>query len=71
LVEQIAGKDVTVCDSGAAIARQLERQLIRNGLSAERGEAGAATFWTSGDARKAADVFSSLLGAKVSVASLP
>jgi glutamate racemase len=71
LVEEITGPAVAVCDSGPAIARQLERQLTRNDLVAARAEAGSARFWTSGDAASAAGTFSTLLGSKVKVTSLP
>lgn len=49
LIQEIAGPAVQVLDSGAAVARQVQRRLSEAGLLAESGRRGEARFWTSGD----------------------
>lgn len=46
-VEAMVGPDVRVIDTGAAVARQLERKLLARGLNAMR-DAGRLQCWTSG-----------------------
>jgi glutamate racemase len=70
LLSEIAGPDVTLVETGAAVARQLARVLEEHGLSA--GSAfGAERFWTSGDPDTSRRVISALLGREVSVEKLP
>jgi glutamate racemase len=70
LLGEIAGPDVTLVETGAAVARQLARVLQEHGLSAG-GANGAERFWTSGDPNSSRRVISALLGREVSVEKLP
>lgn len=70
LLSEIAGPDVTLVETGAAVARQLARVLQEHGLSAA-GANGAERFWTSGDPNSSRRVISALLGRQVSVEKLP
>ena len=70
LLRDIAGEDVTLIETGAAVARQLGHVLDERGLRS--GEAGRdERFWTSGDPARSARVISTLLGRKVKVEKLP
>jgi glutamate racemase len=70
LLSEIAGPDVTLVETGAAVARQLARVLEEHGLSAGSAN-GAERFWTSGDPNSSRHVISALLGREVSVEKLP
>ncbi|MFY9973626.1 MAG: glutamate racemase [Chromatiaceae bacterium] len=48
LIGQLAGPDVAVLDSGAAVARQVRRRLESIDLLAPAGRPGTERFWTSG-----------------------
>lgn len=69
LLAQIA-PNVTLIETGAAVARQLKRVLEERGLLAGGGT-GKERFWTSGDAARSKRVISELLGREVSVEQLP
>jgi glutamate racemase len=71
LIAEIAGEDVTIVDTGAAVARQLARVLGEHGVTAPPGAQGEEHFWTSGDRAEAERVMSSLLGRRVRVGKLP
>lgn len=70
LLGEIAGPNVTLIETGAAVARRLGDVLAERGLRAE-GPAGEERFWTSGDPARSRTVISSLLGRDVDVAKLP
>ena len=70
LVAEIAGPNVTLIETGAAVARQLARVLDDRGLRAD-GRSGVERFWTSGDPTASRRVISSLLGRDVWVEKLP
>lgn len=71
LISAIAGDGVTLVDTGAAVARQLERVLEERGLAAPAGGQGDERFFTSGDPAESERVISTLLGRPVRVAKLP
>jgi len=70
LLLELAGGDVTLVETGAAVARQLAHVLDERDLRAE-GRRGEERFWTSGDPEKSTRVISALLGRKVEVSRLP
>ena len=70
LLRELAGDDVTLVETGAAVARQLGHVLDERGLRAT-GIAGGERFWTSGDPDTSTRVISKLLGRDVEVAKLP
>ncbi|HET9781536.1 MAG TPA: glutamate racemase [Candidatus Dormibacteraeota bacterium] len=69
LLAQIA-PNVTLMETGAAVARQLKHVLEERGLLAEGG-AGTERFWTSGDPASSSRVISALLGRDIGVEKLP
>jgi glutamate racemase len=71
LIAELVGGGVTLVDTGAAVARQLQRRLADGDLLADGGSKAVLRFWTSGDPAVSARVISSLLGQKVTVERLP
>lgn len=70
LLAQIAGPNVALIETGAAVARRLGDVLDERGLRAV-GPAGTDRFWTSGDPGASRRVIAALLGRDVSVEKLP
>lgn len=50
LIQDVVGKDVSLIDTGAAVARQAQRLLDREGLVNDAGTAGSIEWQGSGDA---------------------
>lgn len=71
LIQEIAGTGVTVIDSAAAVARQLQRRLEVAGLLADAARVGTECFWTSGALDKARPLIAQLWQADVEVCALP
>ncbi len=71
LITEIAGEGVTLIDSGAAVARQLQRKLAEGDMLADGGSQAELRFWTSGDPAESRRVISALLGQVVTVRQLP
>jgi glutamate racemase len=71
VIAEIAGGGVTLVDTGAAVARQLERVLVERNLRSPEGADAAEQFWTSGDPGTSERVMSALLGRRVRVEKLP
>ncbi len=71
LIADVVGATVTLVDTGAAVARQLERVLAANGLAAGASVPSAAAFWTSGDAAVVGPVVARLWGATIDVRAVP
>lgn len=71
LLADIAGADVALIDTGAAVARRTAQVLGERGLLSADGT-GEECFWTSGDVKLAERVIGDyLLGRTVAVAALP
>ncbi|OIO69217.1 MAG: glutamate racemase [Zetaproteobacteria bacterium CG1_02_53_45] len=68
VLQEMVGESVVIIDTGAAIARELERQLQMRDLLADGGGAGQTRFWSSG--LNSADALAHLWGEQVSVAHL-
>ncbi|HEY8085727.1 MAG TPA: glutamate racemase [Methylophilaceae bacterium] len=62
LIEKIVGREVTLIDTGAAVARQLQKRLVELGLSAEVGKPGGVTFWSNSQDEDAEKVTAQLWG---------
>lgn len=69
LIEAVVGPEVTVIDTGAAVARQV--RLVAGCLEATGDRAGGVEFWTSGDAERLAAPLNALWGGRVALNSLP
>lgn len=70
LIRDIAGQDITLIDTGAAVARQLQRRM-ESELPAREHGAAAARFFTSGDPVFATRIVSVLWGSATAVQVLP
>ncbi len=71
LIADVAGPDVALIDTGAAVARRLAHVLAERDLLNTSTTPGSATFWTSGDVATAGRVMSMLWGNNVDVEILP
>ncbi len=71
LIRSVAGADVALVDTGAAVARQLERRLQAELPQRAPATQGATQFWSSGDVQLASRTVSVLWGEAVTVQSLP
>jgi glutamate racemase len=70
LLAELAGPDVTLIETGEAVARRLGQVLEEKGLRAV-GSGGHERFWTSGDPVTSRRVISALLGRPVEVKRMP
>lgn len=70
LIREIAGNDITLIDTGAAVARHLQRRLQTELPDRPSGDT-TAQFFTSGDAAQASRIISALWGSTVEVQPLP
>lgn len=70
LIEEIAGKNVLIIDSGEAVARQLQRKLEEAGLRSTSDREGSQRFWCSGRKADCVSRIASLLGKSVEVEEL-
>lgn len=69
-IRAIAGPDVQIIESSAAVARQAIRQLGDGVFAAAKDREGRETFLTTGAVAPAGDFFSQLWGARVEVGAL-
>lgn len=70
LISEIAGSHVTLVDTGAAVARQLQRRLQKE-LPQRTPTPGSTEFWASGNIQRVAHTISVLWGAPVTIQCLP
>ncbi len=60
LIQELVGPDVTLIDTGEAVARQLKRKLEEHGILSESMEEGKVTFWSNSEAPDAEAVLERL-----------
>jgi glutamate racemase len=70
LIREVVGTNITLVDTGEAVARQLQRR-VQTELPARNAGSVSAEFWSSGDTMQASRIMSALWGDKVAVQSLP
>lgn len=70
LIREVAGEDIVLVDTGAAVARHLQRRLQAELPARITGNA-STQFWTSGDAAQATHIMSVLWGEEVDARPLP
>ncbi|BBI98372.1 glutamate racemase [Ferrigenium kumadai] len=70
LIREVVGANITLIDTGEAVARHLQRR-IQSELPAHDPGGAAAQFWTSGDAAQASRIMSALWGEPVITQRLP
>jgi len=67
LIRQIVGENVTLVDTGAAVARHLQKRLAALDLLAVHNQAGTVKFWTNNQAADAKLVIEALWGRSAEV----
>lgn len=70
LIHEVVGDSIALVDTGAAVARQLQRRILAE-LPARTGGSAAAQFFSSGEAAQAARIMSILWGEEVLAQKLP
>lgn len=70
VIQDIAGPAVQVLDSGAAVARQVQRRLSEAGLLAPADRLGRELFWTSGSPTEVHEFMSRLWGESLALRHL-
>ena len=65
VIQEIVGQEITLIDTGAAVAKQLKRQLEEKGLLSISKEKAEVTFWTNSEAENAEKVTEKLWGEQV------
>jgi glutamate racemase len=71
LIEGVAGDQVTVIDTGQAVARETSRRLGEKQLLCDDNRAGSEKFFTTGDPEKAKEIIGFLWGKSVEVLEIP
>ncbi len=62
VIQDIVGKQITLIDTGAAVAKQLKRQLEEKGLLSASKQKAEVNFWTNSEAENAKQVTEKLWG---------
>jgi glutamate racemase len=70
LIREVTGENITLVDTGAAVARELKRRIESELPNRASGDA-TAQFFTSGDVEHATRIISLLWGESVEVRRLP
>ena len=65
VIREIVGDKITLIDTGAAVAKQLKRQLEEKGLLSTSQQKGKVCFWTNSEAVNAEQVTEKLWGKHV------
>ncbi len=61
-IQEIVGDNTTLIDTGAAVAKQLKRQLEEKGLLNQNTEKAEVHFWTNSESANAAEITERLWG---------
>jgi glutamate racemase len=70
LIRQLVGEDVALIDTGAAVAKQLQKRLSALDLLAPPDQAGEVRFWTNSPSANAKSVIEALWGGSAEVLAL-
>ncbi|MEJ2619846.1 MAG: glutamate racemase [Candidatus Thiodiazotropha sp.] len=71
MIADEAGPDISIIDTGPAVAKQLARQLSAHGLLSELTDPGSEAFWCSAPANQTQERIERLLNNQVLVQALP
>ncbi|MGB4810926.1 MAG: glutamate racemase [Methylophilaceae bacterium] len=66
-ISEIVGKSISLIDTGAAVAKQLKRQLAESQLLMTETQLADVTFWTNSEASHARQVIEALWGKSTNV----
>jgi glutamate racemase len=67
VIQDVVGREITLIDTGAAVAKQLKRQLEEKSLFSVGQEKTEVNFWTNSEAGNASQVIKNLWGNQVEV----
>ena len=67
MIEEIVGSNVAIIDTGAAVAKQLQKKLAEQNLLETANKPANIGFWTNSQAENAAQVIKQLWGEKAEV----
>lgn len=70
LIKKVAGTNVKVIDTNAAVAKEVARRLHTEALLSESSSPGREQFWTSGDPAEAVQKISKFWGKTVTVSRM-
>ncbi|MEJ2611977.1 MAG: glutamate racemase [Candidatus Thiodiazotropha sp.] len=70
-IENIAGTDISIIDTGPAVARQLYRRLADQNLLSKEPSAGSETFWCSAATEQTQELLTKLRNKPTLVKALP
>ncbi len=62
VIQEVVGENVTLVDTGAAVAKQLKNKLEEKGLLSTTQQKAEVTFWTNSEAENASQVTEKLWG---------
>ena len=65
MIQEIAGDKITLIDTGAAVSKQLKRQLQEKGLLSASQQKAEVSFWTNSETENASQVTEKLWGNQV------
>ncbi len=71
LIREVAGADIALVDTGAAVAQQLRRRMLAELPDRTPGTTASTDFWTSGEVQQASQIFSILWDEIATVQRLP
>lgn len=69
-IREIVGENISLIDTGAAVAKQLKRQLVEKDLLSTSQEKPEVHFWTNSEAENAEQVIEALWGKSAEVSML-
>jgi glutamate racemase len=70
LIQQIVGENITLIDTGAAVAKHLQKRLLALDLLTQQHQPGAVKFWTNNQAAEGKQVIEALWGETAEVECL-
>ncbi len=70
VIADIVGKEIILIDTGAAVAKQLKRQMAENDLQSKNQQIAKVRFWTNSNAANAKQVITQLWGESADVSVL-
>jgi glutamate racemase len=71
MIKEVAGKHVTVIDTGQAVAREVCRRLSEEQLACDESKSGLEYFFTTGNLKRASKIIGCLWNGPVDVMAIP
>jgi glutamate racemase len=71
MIREVVGNEIALIETGAAVARQLQRRLLEDLHARLPGTQASVQFWSSGDAEQARRIIPALWDGAIEVLRLP